>query len=70
MNRVRRGLKEVIYEKEKESRGYNRTLRNTTRNRKRGRCCAVNNNRDKAVGEKARNKVTERRSKAISRKFG
>ena len=70
MNRVRRGLKKIIYEKKKESRRYNRTLRNTTRDRKRGRCCAVNNNRDKAVGDKARNKFAECRSKDINRKFG
>ena len=70
MDRVRRGLKEVIYKEEKKSWRYNRALRNTTRDRKRSRCCAVNNNRDKAIREKARNKFTEWRSKAISRKFG
>ena len=63
-------MKKVIDEEKEKSGRQNRTLWNTTIDGEGNRSCAVNNYRYKAIRQKARNKFTEGRSKAIRRKLG
>lgn len=54
MDMVRGGMKEVIfYKKEKKSGRKYRTIWYTPIDRERRRCCTINNDRDRAIREKA-----------------
>lgn len=69
MDRVRGRMKEGIYKKEKKSKRQFRILWYTTKDGERRKCCTINNVRDRAIREKAREEIIERRSKAKMGKF-
>jgi len=52
MDRVRGGMKEIIYKKEKKSRRKYRPLWYTTIEGEIGRCCTINDDSDRAIREK------------------
>jgi len=53
MDKVRGGMKEVIYKKKKKSRRKYRTLWYTAIDREIRRCCTATNDRGRAIRKKA-----------------